>query len=166
MNIFKRLFAALQQEGVEYLVAGGVAVNLYGIERATGDIDIVLNLDEENMNRFIAAAGKLGLAPKEPVALETLRDPVQRKQWVEKKHQSVFSLLDPKAPFFQLNVLIQTPFPFAEVYAERETMRYGEVDIPVIPIPALIKMKTASDRPQDKSDVFYLKKILKDWQHE
>ncbi len=166
MNIFKRFFAALQQEGVQYLVAGGVAVNLYGIERATADIDIVLKLDNENIDRFIAAAGKLGLASKEPVALETLRDPAQRKQWVDKKHLAVFSLIDPKASFFLLNIFVQTPFPFEEVYAARETMRYEEVDIPVIPIPALIKMKTASDRPQDKSDVFYLKKILKDWQHE
>ncbi len=166
MNIFKRFFGALQNEGVEYLVAGGVAVNLYGIERATAALDIVLNLEAENIDRFIAAAEKLGFVPKEPLALDLLRDPVRRKQCIEEKHMSLFSLLDPKASFFLLNVFLRTPFPFEEVYARRETMRYDEVDIPVVPIQSLIKMKTASDRPQDKSDVFYLKKILKDWHHE
>ena len=31
------------------MVAGGIAVNLYGIERATADIDIVLKLEEKNL---------------------------------------------------------------------------------------------------------------------
>jgi hypothetical protein len=166
MNVFKRFFSSLQQEGVQYLVAGGVAVNLYGIERATADVDIVLKLDNENIGRFIAAARKLGLRPKMPVDLDELRDPAKRKRWVEEKHMSVFSLHDPKEPFFLLDVFVETPFPFDEVYAKRENLRYEEVDIPVVPIQNLIEMKTTSTRPQDKADIFYLKKILEDWQHE
>lgn len=42
MRIFKKLFSQLNANHVRYLVAGGVAVNLYGIERATADIDIAL----------------------------------------------------------------------------------------------------------------------------
>jgi hypothetical protein len=38
--------------------------------------------------------------------------------------------------------------------------------IPLVPIRALIAMKEKSDRPQDKADTFYLKKIIEDWQHE
>lgn len=34
LNFFK-LFSALNNKKVRYLVAGGVAVNIYGIERAT-----------------------------------------------------------------------------------------------------------------------------------
>jgi len=30
----------------------------------------------------------------------------------------------------------------------------------------LIKMKEKSDRPQDRADIYYLKKIMKDWRHE
>jgi len=37
MEIFSRLFDSLNKGGVEYLVCGGIAVNLYGIERATAD---------------------------------------------------------------------------------------------------------------------------------
>jgi len=29
------------------MVAGGIAVNLYGIERATADIDIIVNLEKK-----------------------------------------------------------------------------------------------------------------------
>lgn len=61
METFKRLFNTLNKCGVEYLVCGGIAVNLYGIERATADIDITVSLDEENLNRFVSAAKKTWL---------------------------------------------------------------------------------------------------------
>lgn len=35
-----RVFAALEREGVGYVLIGGVAVNLHGLERATADIDV------------------------------------------------------------------------------------------------------------------------------
>jgi hypothetical protein len=41
------------------MVAGGVAVNLYGIERATVDIDIILQLDKKNLLRFVDAEKSL-----------------------------------------------------------------------------------------------------------
>jgi len=37
---FESLFSALNKAKVRYLVVGGIAVNLYGIERATADIDL------------------------------------------------------------------------------------------------------------------------------
>lgn len=38
---FEYLFSALNKARVRYLVVGGIAVNIYGIERATADIDLV-----------------------------------------------------------------------------------------------------------------------------
>lgn len=75
MEIFKRLFKALNEANVKYLVCGGIAVNLYGIQRATADIDIALSLDEDNLRRFISVANELGLKPKIPVKLDELLNP-------------------------------------------------------------------------------------------
>ena len=36
---YAEFFRALHEEGVRYVLVGGVAVNLHGVERATGDID-------------------------------------------------------------------------------------------------------------------------------
>ena len=33
-------------------------------------------------------------------------------------------------------------------------------------VAPLIEMKEKSERPHDKADILYLKKILEDWQHE
>jgi len=151
---------------VKYLVAGGIAVNLYGIERATADIDIVLKVDEKNLSKFVRVAKKLGLQPRLPLALDDLIDGEKRKSWIVDKDMVVYSLYDAKNPFFLLDIFVQEPFHFEEVYEKRKKIEFENTVIPLVPIKALIAMKENSDRPQDKADVFYLKKIAEDWQHE
>ena len=151
---------------MKYLVAGGIAVNLYGIERATADIDIVLKVDEKNLSKFVRVAKKLGLQPRLPLALDDLIDGEKRKSWIVDKDMVVYSLYDAKNPFFLLDIFVQEPFHFEEVYEKRKKIEFENTVIPLVPIKALIAMKENSDRPQDKADVFYLKKITEDWQHE
>jgi hypothetical protein len=166
MKLFKKLFSSLNGESVKYLVAGGIAVNLYGIERATADIDVVLWLDKENLTRFIGVAKKLGLKPKVPARLEDLADACKRKEWIKHKGMTVFSLYDPINPFFLLDIFVDAPFDFAEVYKKRMKIKFEDITIPVVPIEELIKMKEKSDRAQDKADIFYLRKIMEDWKDE
>jgi len=45
------LLRALDTEKVEYILVGGLAVNLHGIVRATQDIDLFLRLDHENIEK-------------------------------------------------------------------------------------------------------------------
>ena len=54
MELFRKLFSSLNRASIKYMVAGGIAVNLYGIERATADVDIVLELEKENLSKFIS----------------------------------------------------------------------------------------------------------------
>ncbi|MEW6108099.1 MAG: hypothetical protein AB1632_02870 [Nitrospirota bacterium] len=166
MIFFKKLFSALNKGGVRYLVVGGIAVNLYGIERSTADLDIVLKLERENIKRFIEAAKEMGLKPKIPVNIDDFADPEKRKGWIEEKGMMVFSLYDSKNPFFLLDIFVQIPFDFNEVYEKRKKLRFEDTIIPVVPIKDLIKMKEGSDRPQDRADIFYLKKIMEDWKDE
>lgn len=117
MEIFKNLFSALNKGVVKYMVAGGVAVNLYGIERATADIDMILKLDRENLSRFVGVAKKLGLKPKVPVKLDDFIDSEKRNRWMRDKGMMVFSLYDAKNPFFLLDIFIEIPFEFDEISA-------------------------------------------------
>jgi hypothetical protein len=163
---FQRLFAALNKGKVRYLVAGGIAVNLYGIERATGDIDIIVDLEEDNIRRFIKVLKELGFKPKVPVRLDDLADARKRENWARDKGMEVFSLFDPKNTFFLVDVFVEAPFDFKKVFEKRERMRAGRTVIPVVPLEGLIRMKEKSGRPQDKADAFYLKKIRKGWRDE
>ena len=60
------LFRALQKHEVRYVVVGGVAINLHGVERATMDADLVLAMDQANLQRFLKAASELALKPLLP----------------------------------------------------------------------------------------------------
>lgn len=47
-----RLFQALADEAVDYVLVGGVAVNLHGVVRATEDVDLFVRPDEANVSRL------------------------------------------------------------------------------------------------------------------
>ena len=47
-----RVIASLNQAGVDYVVVGGVALNLHGLLRATEDLDVFVRPDPENIERL------------------------------------------------------------------------------------------------------------------
>ncbi|HHT9126333.1 MAG TPA: nucleotidyl transferase AbiEii/AbiGii toxin family protein [Candidatus Brocadiia bacterium] len=163
---FQELFSALNKSKVRYLVAGGIAVNLYGIERATADIDLVVDPEENNLERFINAIKELGLKPKVPVRLEDFIKKEKRERWVIEKGMRVFSIFDPKNPYLLLDVFVEEPFNFKKVFEARNEMKAGKTIIPVVPLKDLIEMKEKTGRPQDIADAFYLKKIKEEWKDE
>ena len=143
-----------------------MAVNLYGIERATGDVDIAVDLEEKNVHKFIEVIKELGFKPRNPVRLEDFADKHKREEWIKEKGMMVFSIIDPKTPFFLLDVFTEVPFDFQSAYQECKKMKAGSAVIPVASIQQLIELKEKTDRPQDKADIFYLKKIRKEWKDE
>jgi len=162
MTSFLALFAALNRNKVQYLVAGGWAVNLYGIERATGDIDLVVCLDPHNLEIFVEVMKELSLKPKAPVPVDDLIREDRREEWIRDKGMRVFSFFDPKTPYFLLDVFIEIPFDFQTTYAQRSKIRAGDTVVPVVPIRNLIEMKEKAGRPQDLADVYYLKQVEKE----
>lgn len=59
--LLERVAAALEQEGLDYMVIGGQAVLLYGEPRLTKDIDITLGIPPTEVHRVIAMAESLDL---------------------------------------------------------------------------------------------------------
>jgi hypothetical protein len=67
---FESLAAALEVAGVRYLVAGGLAVGAHGYLRFTKDVDIVVQLIPDNIERAFTALSSLGYRP---IVLFTVR---------------------------------------------------------------------------------------------
>ncbi len=49
---FLELMASFEKNDVEYVLIGGIAINLHGFSRNTQDIDLFINPLEENINKF------------------------------------------------------------------------------------------------------------------
>ena len=87
-DILKELF----NRKIDYLIVGGLAVNLYGVPRVTQDIDIILALDKENILKLNGIFSSLGYVPRLPgVDPEELADPVIREDWTVNKNLKAFS---------------------------------------------------------------------------
>ena len=73
------LLRSLETRRVRHLLVGGLAMNLLGVPRLTMNVDSVLALDEANLDAFLVSARELGPKPSVPVAIESLKGPVMRR---------------------------------------------------------------------------------------
>ena len=160
LSELERVFRALADARVRYLVVGGVAVNVHGYARLTHDLDLVLRLEREHVVAALAALGDLGYRPLLPVNPEDFADEDIRREWHERRNVEVFSMTaDGPAP--TVDLFVREPFDF-----EAETTRALVAEIaPGLPVPfarleTLIAMKRATGRTLDLDDAEHLSRIL------
>ena len=59
-ELFYKVLDSLNIEQVDYILIGGFAVILYGMPRFTQDLDIIINLNEDNIDKLVLfSIGKL-----------------------------------------------------------------------------------------------------------
>ncbi len=155
------LFKTLQEEQVDYVVVGGLAVNLHGVERATMDVDLVLAMDEGNLRRFVKAASRLELKPSLPLSIEAFCDKTQRDIWVRERHLIAFSLRSASPSTPTLDILVSPAVPFDRVYRNRIEKDVGGVRFNLASIEDLITLKSETGRKQDASDIKALRTVLR-----
>lgn len=162
LTSLEAIFRALDDAHVAYLVVGGVAVNAYGHSRATADLDLVVGLSRENTLAAVRALAKLGYQPQVPVELEAFADPDQRRQWVRQKNMKVFSLRSEAYRDATVDLFVTEPFDFDAEVQNAESLQFTPtLTIPVLRLPALISMKYATGRGQDRDDAERLGEILR-----
>jgi hypothetical protein len=152
------LFKCLHVRNVRYLVAGGLAMNLHGVPRMTMDIDLVLALDEANVDAFLVCARELGLKPQAPVPLESLRDPDQRRSWVEQKHLIAFALSGaPGTP--TVDVLLKHSLDLDAAMNRALVHTVAGVPVTIASLDDMIALKQNTGRRQDQDDIEHLLRI-------
>jgi len=161
-GFYRNIFRTLNDEKVRYLVVGGVAVNLYGVLRATADLDLIIELTDDDVLRFARAMEKLGYKPRVPVTIEDFADPEKRKHWIENKHMLVFSLYNPQFRLGNIDVFVDEPFDFDEAYSRKHVILIDDIEIPLANIDDLIYLKKQAARNQDLADIEGLEIIKHD----
>jgi Nucleotidyltransferase of unknown function (DUF6036) len=138
LNRLKDVFASFEKHDVRYLVIDGIAAVLYGVPRATFDLDILIEASAENAKRLLAALEEAGLG----TALLT----------------STEEVLQHEITVFQdrVRVDVQTRTPgleFAEAWRSRVEMVFEGQKLLVVSRAALIAAKRAAGRAVDLEDV-------------
>ncbi len=141
-----RIFETLDSCGVDYVLIGGIAVQTHGHVRMTNDADLIPAPDPENLRRLADALNALDA----------------RVLNVGHEDEEVTARMLPRSTIWQfstreggIDVMHEVPGgrAFPELSAEALRIKLGEIEVPVVGIDDLIRMKLARGRPQDLQDV-------------
>jgi hypothetical protein len=140
--LFQKILQALAAARFDYILVGGVAVNLHGVVRATEDIDLFVRLDHGNVERLKAA-------------LKAVWDDPELDTFTAADLEGDYPTLRYAPPNTELVVdiltRIGTQFAFDDL--EFEVIDVEGTPARVATIRSLIEMKRATLRAIDRADV-------------
>ncbi len=160
MMDYLRLFQGLDDAGIDYLVAGGLAVNFHGIPRMTYDVDLLVSLDPMNVGRMVKLLARWGYRPSIPVDPGDLADSEVRKKWRVEKNMMALSFRHQKNPIGEIDLLFDLPMAYEDLRKKALLLPLGKLTIPVISRDDLIFLKERSGRSQDVADAEALKRLV------
>ncbi len=138
LNQLRGVFSSCQKHKVKYVVIGGIASVLYGVPRATFDLDILIEATPENARRLLDALTEAGLGTASLVTSQ--------------------ELLEHEITIFKdrVRIDVQTSTPgirFEDAWKNRETMDYQGQKFYVVSKDDLVASKRAAGRDVDLEDV-------------
>jgi hypothetical protein len=136
---FKDFLRLLNSREVRYLVVGGYAVGYHGHPRATGDMDIWIEISEDNAEKIAAVFCDFGM-PSEAVS------------------QSLFleagKIIRMGVPPVRLEVITRiSGVDFDDCYTRRENVEVDDINVPFISLGDLKENKKAAGRLKDLQDL-------------
>lgn len=164
MTHLREIIIGLADAGVDFVIGGGVACVLQGVERFTLDLDVAVNLTTANLQKFIAVMKSQGLVPRVPVKPESLLDPAVRKMIVEEKNALVFTFMDLKDPRRHVDMFLRDDLSYGVLHDHCDVVDLDGRPVQIASIGKLLEIKEAIDPPRDKDqlDIAALKRMLGD----
>ncbi len=141
-----RVIASFNDAGVEYVVVGGVALNLHGPVRATEDLDVFVRPDGTNIARLRQA-------------LHTVWDDPAIEEITAEDLCGDYAVVRYGPPVGDFYLVILTRLGEATLYAdlEVEAVSVGDTLVRVASPQSLYRMKRDTVRPIDRADASALR---------
>ena len=157
----KALNRAFNNEGSRFIVVGGLAVVAHGYVRATQDLDIVIELIPENIEKAFNALASEGYQPAIPVSPKDFSDPKTRKDWIKSKQMTVLQFWSDLHKDVPVDVFVESPFDFQKEWdiSYQQNLDTDQPSLRFATIDSLIQMKKKAGRPQDLVDIEQLEWI-------
>jgi hypothetical protein len=159
---FIGLFTLLTAARIRFVVVGGLALLLHGLDRLTADVDLVIDLSTNATQDAVRALTLGGYRPMAPVDPMFLADPERRREWQSTRGMKVFSFWDSTNTRPTVDVILAPVVPFNDLWTDAAVVTIGGVGVRIASIPHLIKMKEAAGRTQDLADLERLRGKLLD----
>ncbi|MFH1534199.1 MAG: hypothetical protein ABID64_04685 [Nitrospirota bacterium] len=153
MNLYKKVFKNLEEAKIKYLIVGGVAVNLYGYSRFTGDIDILLALSSANLKKMDWLMHKLGYVERIPVSVRELGNKKKLEEYMKKKGLKAYTYISSNEPQLDIDIIVKESMDFGEFEKRKTIVKVWGMELPVVGIDDLIEMKKKASRDKDNLDI-------------
>ena len=141
-----RVIECLNEAGVEYVVVGGVALNLHGLVRATEDLDRFVRPEPENIERLRTALAAVWDDPAiEQITAEDLCGEYPAVRY------------GPPTGTFYLDILTRLGDAFALDDLESESLEVEGRKVIAATARTLYRKKKDTVRLQDRADAAWLK---------
>jgi hypothetical protein len=151
---YDKEISSLNKAGVEYMIAGGVAVALHGYPRHTYDIDIIAGLEENNFRKLVSTLKELGYNYDSATGAEpgyrNLDDIEDIKDLIS------IRFINHKDGNKVIDLVIDHGLDFKKAYERVFLDRIEDVVYPVISYDDLIKIKQDLGREEDIKDIEHL----------
>jgi hypothetical protein len=142
----KRVLAALEREGVRYLVFGAAALNFHGLARFTEDLDLFIEPTRENVDRLKRALRSVFDDPHiDEITADDLLGEYPAVQYV------------PPDGTFHIDVLTRLGHAFRFEDLESVRLPFEDVTVSVASPATLYRMKRGTVRLKDRADAELLK---------
>jgi hypothetical protein len=157
------ILCVLADKGVQFVVAGGAAVVLHGIQRMALDLDIAVSPDQTNLRRFISVLSQLRFVPRAPVPAETILDRELIEMLIREKNALVFTFWCPGEPYKQIDMFLTRENSFDGLVSDARMLSVCGRTVLVASRLKLIEMKSRVEpiRDKDLSDIQALQIIEK-----
>jgi len=144
---FIQVLDAFDKHGVDYILIGGVAVVLHGMDRLTRDIDIFVKIVPENIDQLRKA-------------LHTVFDDTSIEEITlsELNQYSVIRYGTPSGFYIDIMARLGEVATFDDL--EYEIINYEGTQIKIATPETLYKLKKDTIRDKDKMDAIFLKALI------
>lgn len=136
------LLSDLALAGVEFVVCGGVACVLHGVDRTTLDLDLRVPERDENYRRLVDVLRRRGMVPRIPEPMDSLCDAESRRRWREEKNALVWTAQTTDG-FEQVDVFLAYPVSWEDLAGSATTVEVRGAKVAISSVPHLIQAKRA-----------------------
>jgi hypothetical protein len=149
-NHLTDLLVSLADAKVKFIICGGVAAVLQGVERMTLDLDISVDMEPKNLRRFLEVIKNCQLEPRVPISTEFLLDPKKIQILIDEKNARVFTFIDEEKPWRQVDIFLTDDYSYQNLVCDTEEIIIGGRSMLVLSKECLIQMKKRIQPPRHK----------------
>ncbi len=145
----KMVLAALEREGVRYILVGSMGLAAHGLVRATRDMDFFVASDDDNVARLKRALKSVFEDPSlDEISAEELRGDYPAIQYM------------PPEGDYSIDILARLGEMYRYEDLEWEELLVDDLRVRVATPQTLYRMKRDTVRPQDKIDAAALRQYF------